>query len=188
MVKSWWGDQTQQGGGDPRLAANQGNRGSDDDGVCTDILVKRRDIHLLKGDYGHWWVETETPEGDVESYGWYPKHAFTRQPGEGSSGTVWDVITGTEGELNAQSWQNKPGTMTMDPHQGDPADTVFNPRLSPDSPYSSCSSAAAAIRDYAQSFQGVWSYPFGWNCHSFQTEMLNQIGLQETSINRGLSP
>jgi hypothetical protein len=149
-------------------------------------------MHLFQKnpDYGHWWVEVETPEGDVESYGWWPKQRFTRVPGEtGSSGTLWGVVTGVEGELNAQSYPNGDGgTLTRDPDFGKPADTVFNPRLRADSPYSSCASAVQGIRDFAQSFQGDWSYPFGWNCRSFQTEMMSRMGLQETSINRGLSP
>ncbi len=137
---------------------------------------------------GHWWVEIENDDGTVESYGWWPKHPFIRQAGQGSSATLWDVVTGTDGELNAQSYKgDRAGTPTNDPHQGDPADTAFNPKLSPDSPYTSCSAAAAAIREFAQRFQGGWSYPFGWNCHSFQEEMMSKIGLDQTNINKGLS-
>ena len=171
----------------PTRSGNQSDS-STDDNVCSDILMKRRDIRLLKGDYGHWWVEIENDDGTVESYGWWPKHPFIRQAGQGSSATLWDVVTGTDGELNAQSYKgDRAGTPTNDPHQGDPADTAFNPKLSPDSPYTSCSAAAAAIREFAQRFQGGWSYPFGWNCHSFQEEMMSKIGLDQTNINKGLS-
>jgi hypothetical protein len=85
------------------------------------------------------------------------------------------------------SYRANAGTSTHEPNQGKPADRAFNPKLRTDSPHPSCSAAAEAVRDFAQNFEGGWSYPFGWNCRSFQIEMMKQIGFEETSINRGLS-
>ena len=50
--------------------------------MASNISVKRRDIRITKGDYGHWSVEVQNPDGSVESYGWWPKRPFVRQPGE----------------------------------------------------------------------------------------------------------
>lgn len=39
---------------------------------------------------------------------------------------------------------------------------------------------ADCVRHHASSFGNrKWSYPFGWNCHSFKADMLSCCGTQE---------
>jgi RHS repeat-associated protein len=123
------------------------------------IQVFRKNIDVLGDDkYGHWWVEVD----GKESYGWWPKEKV------GPKGT----LLGVEGELNGQTsfW----GSPNRDPHQGDRGAgvNVFDV-------YGTKSKAKIVdeIRNYASSYNGKWSWPFGQNCHTFQKQMLDEIEL-----------
>ena len=123
------------------------------------IKVLRKDIDPFDDDkYGHWWIEID----DNESYGWWPKEPV------GLKGTLF----GVEGGLNGQTHFG--GTRTLDPHHGDTSAGVnvfhvFGPQ--------SKDAAVESIRDYANFYNGKWSWPAGQNCHSFQKKMLKDLGL-----------
>ena len=133
--------------------------------VCNNITMKRRNIHLTGNDkYGHWWVEI-----DGESYGWWPKYPVD----------TWGTLTGVEGELNGQT--SFGGTPTRDPHHGDSAEDVFNPKISSSGTCKcqTCEKAVSCIRAFARSYAGTWSWPWGQNCHSFQTSMMRKCCLEK---------
>lgn len=128
--------------------------------VCTNITMKRKNIRLIGGDrYGHWWVEM-----GAESYGWWPKYPVS----------IIDTFRGVAGELNGQT--SFGGTPTRDPHHGDAALETFNPKLTSDC---SCNEAVKCIRSFANSYSGSWSWPWGQNCHSFQTSMMSSCNLKK---------
>ena len=77
-----------------------------------------------------------------------------------------------EGELNAKSsiW----GSATQDPHHLDrkPGVNVFDVYgVKPKE------EIVKEIRDFASSYNGKWSWPYGQNCHSFQKKLLKKTGL-----------
>lgn len=127
--------------------------------VCNGITMKRRNIHLSGDDkYGHWWVEI-----GGESYGWWPKYPVD----------TTDTLLGVDGELNGQT--SFGGTATRDPHHGDSAEDTFNPKLTSDC--KTCDDAVKCIKKFAKSYGGSWSWPWGQNCHSFQTSMMSSCNL-----------
>jgi hypothetical protein len=137
--------------------------------VCKQITIKRKNIDVFGEDkYGHWWTETILGE----SYGWWPKYHLPA-----SFNGLWSTITGVEGELNGQT--SFGGTQTRDPHHGDPADETFNPRLKKDSKYKNGFDAIRGIQQFAQNYSGSWSWPIGQNCHTFQEQMMFELGIEK---------
>lgn len=131
----------------------------------TAITMKRKHIHLRGDDkYGHWWTEL----GGGESYGWWPAEPLSTRK----------TLMGVQGDLNGQAMFG--GTPTTDPHDGDPAEEQFHPKVSvcdkrTDDEIKDC------IRGYAKSYSGSWRWTFGsgQNCHSFQEGMMTHCGLSE---------
>lgn len=113
-------------------------------------------------EYGHWWIEVD----GVESYGWWP----TEPVG------LWDTLTGVPGSLNRMRGFGPPSP--RDPHHPDAADTEFHPKV-----VTGMSAAAikTCIRTFAYAFSGSWSYPVGQNCHSFQEDLMEHCGLEEST-------
>lgn len=129
--------------------------------------MKRKNINKTGEDkYGHWWTEI----GGNESYGWWPENTVG----------FWGTIFGVPGELNGQTLSKGKGTPTRDPHHGHPADEVFNPKisLSEECKCKTCDEAANCIRNFANSYSGSWSWPFGQNCHSFQESAMSSCCLE----------
>lgn len=140
------------------------------------IIIKRNYINLAlecedgkcgkQDKYGHYWIEIlDGPDGKpVESYGWWPK----------SKVGPMETLLGVQGELNGVT--NFGGTPTSDPHQGDIADEEFHPRL-----MNSITDQQVLdrIHDFVRSFKGEWRWTFGsgQNCRTFQTELMNYVGL-----------
>ena len=127
--------------------------------------MKRKHISL-KGDdkYGHWWTEL----GGGESYGWWPAEPLS----------TWKTLTGVNGDLNGQAMFG--GTPTTDPHDGDPAEEEFHPKVSvcdkrTDDEIKDC------IRGFASSYSGEWRWTFGGgqNCHTFQESLMSHCDLSE---------
>mgnify|MGYP003762067577 FL=1 len=165
------------------------------------IEVKRKNVRWLDGAkefvgkkstngdiYGHWWIEID----GTESYGWWPRLPFSGGP----LSTLVDTLTGVPGELNGVT--SFGGTPTRDPHHGDAGDESFHPhqemrlmirKIRPKLQYGSgkgtpcCSATEDQIKDclrkFAGSYSGTWSYPWGQNCHSFQTKALNACCLKK---------
>ena len=160
----------------------------------TSITVKRKSIKWVsiiledvlkssktrpgEGDtYGHWWIEF----GD-ESYGWWPKYAVS---------SLGETVFGVEGQLNGMDDDANP---TRDADHGDLADYEFHPMLYVGNVSSTYMQYGAGrekkctcvneeeikdcLRRFARSYTGTWSYPFGQNCHSFQTEMMDMCCLR----------
>jgi len=159
--------------GGPSLASNNGGGLSDSWKTSTDatsmsgkwqilipgINVFRKNIDKDGEDkYGHWWIETD----NNESYGWWPKYPVNNL----------NTVIGIEGELNGQT--SFGGSRTKDPHHGDRSEGVeqydIYGRMTKDE-------ALKALRDYANSFSGSWSWPIGQNCHSFQDDFLGMNDL-----------
>ena len=141
--------------------------------MCFNIRIKRKNIHKTGEDkYGHWWVEM-----GEESYGWWPKYHVG----------FWGTFFSVEGELNGQTTFG--GTPTRDPHHGDPAEEDFTPQMSDSEDCETkkpknCEEAEDCIRDFAKNYpnnHSRWSWPWGNNCHSFQTEMMDTCNLSEPS-------
>ena len=131
------------------------------------INIRRKNISLKGEDkYGHWWIEISENGHLFESYGWWPKN-----PPD-----LIDTLTGTEGELNGQTSYG--GTPTTDPHHGDSADEEFHPRLIDDL---TDGDVLNGIRTFAGSYSGEWRWTFGGgqNCHTFQTSLMEYVGLQD---------
>jgi RHS repeat-associated protein len=130
---------------------------------CYNIKIKRKHIHLFGDDkYGHWWIEIRA----TESYGWWPKYPVG----------IWETLRGVEGELNGQTSYG--GTATSDPHHGDSAEDTFHPRISANCSMS-CTNAEFCVREFAWSFVGGWSWPWGPNCHTFQESMMKKCCLEK---------
>jgi hypothetical protein len=127
------------------------------------VVFKRKHISLKSGDdkYGHWWAELNS----TESYGWWPD----RYVG------IWDTLTSVPGILNGQPPAPFGGTPTRDPHHGQSAEDEHQMFIK--SHDQTISEALQAIRDFANSYSGTWSWPFGKNCHSFQTSMAGSTKL-----------
>ena len=131
---------------------------------CSNITMKRKHIHPFGEDkYGHWWVEMSN-----ESYGWWPKYHVS----------FWETFTVVEGELNGQT--SFGGSPTRDPHHGDSAEESFHPTKTAetiDCKCMTCEKIVDCIRDFAKSYSGSWSWPWGQNCHSFQEAMMKKCCL-----------
>jgi hypothetical protein len=192
------GEQREGGAGLQRKSAVQRDTGDDGDGIsgapepndppldpadggapnvsggsprpveAKNIVMKRKDIDFGGDDkYGHWWTELN----GNESYGWWPKYPLGPLPG-----SAWKTLTGVEGELNGQTTHG--GTPTLDPHHGDPADEVFHPTIiDPSKPETT---AIDECRSFATSYSGEWRWTLGWgqNCHTFQEQMMEKVGLR----------
>lgn len=131
------------------------------------VVVFRKDIDLFGEDkFGHWWIEIF----GTESYGWWPADHVG----------FFDTIFGTDGILNGGEIYG--GTSTTDRHQGDRSDGVnaFQVYASSDHP---SSYYIQQIRNFASSYSGSWSWPFGQNCHSFQRSMISTLGFTLVPIN-----
>gem|GEM_PF-6249722 len=124
------------------------------------VTIKRDSINLRDGsagtDYGHWWIEIDTPNGKV-GYGWWPT------PYVG----LLDTLFGVPGSLNRG--------LATDLHTGDPAQQYLQVRL-PDGKTSD--QVKQEIQNWVANFQpDTWRWPFGWNCHTYQEKMLQDLGL-----------
>jgi len=130
------------------------------------IKLKRKNISL-KGDdkYGHWWTEILTPSKN-ESFGWWPKYPVGFK----------ETIFGTEGELNGQT--SFGGTRTKDPHHGDSAEETFHPKLVVPK---TDDQIIQDIETFSYAYSGEWRWTLGWgqNCHTFQEQLMNSVGLEE---------
>jgi RHS repeat-associated protein len=161
----------------------------------TSITVKRKTVNwisLLKmklgkkpapdDPYGHWWLEF-----DSESYGWWPKNGVT----------LIQTLKGVPGQLNGTDDMYLSGisTATKDGHQGDPADDEFHPQRRTgfmgwaDMQYGTAKNKSCkcvtqdevkdCLRAFAKQYSGSWSYPWGQNCHSFQTSAMKGCCLKK---------
>lgn len=150
-------------------AADLANAAVEEEGRMLDfITMKRKHIDLFGEDkYGHWWTELD----DQESYGWWPKYPLSP-----SVGGMIDTLTGVEGELNGVT--SFGGSPTQDPHHGDDAPATFNPVLTNEK---SDDEVRNEIRNFASSYTGEWRWTFGFgqNCHTFQEELMEKVGLEE---------
>jgi hypothetical protein len=140
------------------------------------ITIKRNDINLAieceagkcgkQDKYGHYWIEIlDGPYGNpIESYGWWPK----------SKVGPMETLIGVPGELNGMT--NFGGTTNSDPHQGDTADEEFHPRLMNTL---TDQQVLDKIHDFVRSYNGEWRWTFGLgqNCRTFQTALMNYVGL-----------
>lgn len=140
------------------------------------ITIKRNYINLAiecedgtcgkQDKYGHYWIEIlDGPDGNpVESYGWWPKSKV---------GAI-ETLAGVQGELNGMT--NFGGTANSDPHQGETADEEFHPRLMNDL---TDQQVLDKIHDFVRSYKGEWRWTFGLgqNCRTFQTSLMNYVGL-----------
>jgi len=133
------------------------------------IVMRRKHINLEREDqWGHWWVEIGRKPNIEESYGWWPKEFISNLSG---------LVLGIEGELNGVTKHG--GQPTHDPHEGEIGDENFNPRLDKKSKYKNTDEVIQAIRNFANNYSGKWSWPLGQNCHSFQIEMMKEVGLKK---------
>ena len=120
------------------------------------VKIVRKEVTVDPGPegdkYGHWWIEL----GPDESYGWWPEGGVD----------IGDTLEGVPGELNRGQ--------SMDPHHNDSGDVELDVYaengVSPEQ-------VKQQIRDYAKAYGGEWSWPWGQNCHTFQTDMLNATNL-----------
>jgi len=155
------------------------------------ITIKRNHIRvwvvvgIAEGDgYGHWWTEID----GSRSYGWWPV-----SPLPGGLTGLKQTVFGVPGELNGTT--SFGGTATRDPHHGDAADESFHPwRREPEwlgfstpklqygpakdtqCPCVTEEDIKDCINDFVGTFSAShtqWSYPLGWNCHSFQNELMS---------------
>ncbi len=149
----------------PTQAPTSQNQGGIIGRVLSFITLKRNHIHLTGEDkYGHWWTEILTSTKD-ESFGWWPKYGVGLK----------DTIFGTEGELNGQTTFG--GTPTKDPHHGDSGEEVFHPKLTVSK---TDDQVVQDIESFAKNYTGEWRWTFGWgqNCHTFQKNMMEKVGLK----------
>ena len=125
----------------------------------------KRSIPRLGDSYGHWWVELD----GAESYGWWPDRCPLR---------TRDLLFGTRGTLNGVGGTCRGGTVTRDPHHGEPSDYAFHPVLRV---RKTDSQVRADIRRFAQTFEGGWRWSTRptTNCRSFQHELLAAAGLTD---------
>lgn len=125
------------------------------------------------GTYGHWWTEV----GDARESGFVPRESYGWWPAaDAPSGKkLWG---GVPGALNGEGPASR-----RDPHQGDEAPTEFHPTMNVDLEKESYDEIKTRvtdeIRDFAQSYNGKWSWKLGWgkNCHTFQQKLKKKVGL-----------
>ena len=133
--------------------------------------------------YGHWWFELD----GSESYGWWPAEGLN----------LAKTLRGVRGDLNGQTLFL--GTPTTDPHHGDPAEENYSAKLNfggvlgffanKELEYGSgkgtkCKCATSGeikdcLRDFAKSYSGQWSHPWGNSCHDFLVEALDACCLED---------
>jgi hypothetical protein len=118
------------------------------------IKIKRIQMLRHADQYGHWWVEVD----GKESFGWWPQDSVSKS----------ETVTGVPGELNQGQQQ--------DPHHGDNADVEFHPAVAEDVTEDEI---RRRLKDFASSYSGDWQWVggYGQNCHSFQRELMNKVGL-----------
>ncbi len=128
-----------------------------------DARTARKEISLRSGDdkYGHWWVMLNRDE----SYGWWPDRQVD----------IWNTLTSVPGILNGQPPEPFGGTATTDPHHSDIADISIQTYVI--SHERTIAEIITAVRNFANSYSGTWSWPFGQNCHRFQDSMVNSVRL-----------
>ena len=137
---------------------------------CPDIKAHRKGINVFSLQYGHWWLKDNDSD---ESYGWWPKGLNEKMGSNATlTQTLWNTITGVDGELNGQTDYFNPmtgyGSATTDPYHGSSGDEVLDLYIKSDR---DCADAWADARSYATGYSGGWSWPFGTNCRNFQTSM-----------------
>lgn len=132
--------------------------------------------------YGHWWTETGDLVENVwmpqESYGWWPN----QQVG------LKKTLRGVPGVLNAP-WAG--GSPMKDPHHGQGSDVTFHPVMDVDDSerYEIVrNSVIGKIKSFAHGFSGKWNWRFGWgqNCHTFQKELMSEVGLHKGDAKKWL--
>jgi hypothetical protein len=123
-------------------------------------------MQLLGTDYGHWWTKIEDED---ESYGWWPDHCPV---------TARETFFGTNGDLNGVKDPECGGKPTQDPHHTDAGAHSFNPVLLGNK---TDDAVKTEIRRFATSYSGEWRWTFGFgqNCRTFQTELMSAVGLKE---------
>jgi|GEM_PF-1450459 len=141
------------------------------------INIKRNEIHLSGVDkYGHYWIEIlDGPDGDpVESYGWWPKYPLNSD----LTGVI-NTLVGVQGELNGIT--SFGGSETRDPHHGTTAETEFHPILMNEL---TNEQVLDKIHEFVRDYRGEWRWTFGGgqNCQTFQTDLMNYVGLAEPSV------
>ncbi len=133
------------------------------------FIVVKRDSPRFRDHYGHWWFEID----GVESYGWWADHCPF---------TLRDMIAGTRGTLNGVGGTCLGGTPTTDPRHGEESDHSFSPTLVV--PKTDCQ-VREEIRAFARSYRGAWGWQWWWSkermtdCHTFQDDLFEAIGLEE---------
>ena len=74
------------------------------------------------------------------------------------------------------------GTATRYPHHGDPADEEFSPSVLNDK---SAADIKKSIADFATGFSAkygsTWRWPGKYNCHTFQEQMMKDVGLSKSN-------
>ena len=133
--------------------------------------------------YGHWWFEID----GSESYGWWPAEGLN----------LAKTLRGVRGDLNGQTLFS--GTPTTDPHHGDPAEENYSAKLNfggvlgffanKELEYGSgkgtkcecatCGEVKDCLSDFAKSYSGQWSHPWGNSCHDFLVEALDACCLED---------
>ncbi len=148
----------------------------DDSGVTSDrtldwILIKGSEPKSIQN-VGHYWIEILDKNGKpTESYGWFPQDTYL------NTDFYLNLVKGVPGELNAQTRDSAEGrgTATHDPNEGKSADWEYHPVLTNTL---TDQQALEKIRDFAHDYNGNWELFFR-NCHTFQEDLMNNVGLVE---------
>ena len=162
----------------------------DDGEEFPDVQIRKKHIKWMvvkgkaEGDgYGHWWFEID----GSESYGWWPD----RKVG------AWDTLRGVPGDLNGLEGDFG-GTETTDPHHGDAADEEYAATIDyggflgfnirelehGSGKGTKCDCAKPGeikdcMREFATSFGGDWSHPWGNSCHDFLAQAMDACCLDD---------
>ena len=133
------------------------------------FVVMNRDAPKVRDHYGHWWIEID----GLESYGWWADHCPFR---------MRDMIAGTRGVVNGVGGTCRGGTPTTDPRHGDEPDFYFFPVLVVPK---SDRQVREDIRAFARCYSGAWGWQWWWSrermtqCHMFQDDLFQAVGLRE---------
>ena len=141
------------------------------------ITIKRNEINLFGDDrYGHYWIEIlDGPDGDpIESYGWWPKDQLQSN----LLGFI-NPLAGVQGELNGIT--SFDGSKNKDPHHGMTAETQFHPILVNEL---TDQQVLDKIHEFVRDYHGEWRWTFGGgqNCQTFQSDLMNYVGLEEPDV------
>ena len=162
----------------------------DDGEEFPDVQIRKKHIKWMvvkgkaEGDgYGHWWFEID----GSESYGWWPD----RKVG------ALDTLMGVPGDLNGRKGKFR-GTETTDPHHGDAADEEYAATIDyggflgfnirelehGSGKGTKCDCAKPGeikdcMREFATSFGGDWSHPWGNSCHDFLAQAMDACCLDD---------